>query len=549
MGLIKCIDSDTYNVEDICLNGIVGDRSLEDYGKQFHDDEYSYISVSNKNVLDLGASYGDFAHWCFKNGANSVVSVEANTLVFKHLARNTYVLQTKLKFLALNIAVSQKKNVSFVFKKHGTGAGSIENHTKLKKGHKNRRVITVTGLSAGKLADIYRPDIIKMDIEGEEYNALDSLKDYILEFNPEFAIEFHNGSKMIFDFFKNMSYEVKIIEEKKGKVGLIHCKPLIKKLNTETVQVNSSTNVKEKDLAETYKDKKLIFAISQRNDTKSTDYCIRSILDSLKDQKTKLLIFDNCSTDKIKLLKLFSKYRNNQRIIFVSSQKEISFSETFNTCANFASYLTYDYMYYVNNNAYGFTSGIDSATIKAFQGNNIGIVGHKVSNSESMKTNKQEKLTAGITMPISTEGYAIKLNQFNILGQFNRDLYSYREDVDLVNRMHSFGSTVFLDSSHSFFCKRNEAKDNKLFSSIFYMVRNTFWFDECNGIINYIKFIKLLSRKSFLKAKEFKKSKNSNSVYFICYVGVTCGVVIGTLLKVLASHPSKKALAYKITNS
>ena len=81
-----------------------------------------------------------------KNGANSVVSVEANTLVFKHLARNTFVLQTKLKFLALNVAVSQKRNVSFVFKKHGTGAGSIDNHTKLKKGHKNRRVITVTGI-------------------------------------------------------------------------------------------------------------------------------------------------------------------------------------------------------------------------------------------------------------------------------------------------------------------------------------------------------------------------------------------------------------------
>ena len=38
-----------------------------------------------------------------------------------------------------------------------------------------------------------------MDIEGEEYDV-DSLKDYILAFNPEFAIEFHNGSKMIFDF-------------------------------------------------------------------------------------------------------------------------------------------------------------------------------------------------------------------------------------------------------------------------------------------------------------------------------------------------------------
>ena len=57
-----------------------------------------------------------------------------------------------------------------------------------------------------------------MDIEGEEYNALDSLKDYILAFNPEFAIEFHNGSKMIFDFFKNMSYEIKIIEEKKERL-------------------------------------------------------------------------------------------------------------------------------------------------------------------------------------------------------------------------------------------------------------------------------------------------------------------------------------------
>ena len=354
---------------------------------------------------------------------------------------------------------------------------------------------------------------------------------------------------MIFDFFKNMSYEIKIIEEKEGEVGLIHCKPLIKQLSTKTVHVNTSINEKEKDLAEPYKDKKLIFAISQRNDIKNTDDCIRSILDSLKDQKTKLLIFDNCSTDKIKLLKLFSKYRNNQRLIFVSSQKEISFSETFNTCANFASYLTYDYMYYVNNNSYGFTNGIDSATIKAFQGNNVGIVGHKVSVSESMKTNKQEKLTAGITMPISTEGYAIKLKQFNILGQFNKELNRYREDVDLVNRMHSFGSTVFLDTSHSFFCKRNEVKDDKLFSSIFYMVRNTIWFDKCNGITNYFKFIRLLLRKSFLKAKEFKKSKNSSSIYFICYVGVPCGVVIGTVLRVLTSHPSKKALAYKITDS
>ena len=196
-----------------------------------------------------------------------------------------------------------------------------------------------------------------------------------------------------------------------------------------------------------------------------------------------------------------------------------------------------------------FTSGIDSATIKAFQGENVGIVGHKVSVSETMKTIKQEKLTAGITMPISTEGYAIKLKQFNILGQFSRELDRYREDVDLVNRMHSFGSTVFLDNSHSFFCKKNQAKDNKLFSSIFYMVRNTIWFDSCNGITNYFKIIRLLLRNSFLKAKEFKKSKNSNLAYFICYVGVTCGVVIGTVLRVLALHPSKKAIAYKITDS
>ena len=62
-------------------------------------------------------------------------------------------------------------------------------------------------------------------------------------------------------------------------------------MSTKTVHVNTSINEKEKDLAETYKDKKLIFAISQRNDTKSTDDCIRSILDSLKDQKTKLYLF------------------------------------------------------------------------------------------------------------------------------------------------------------------------------------------------------------------------------------------------------------------
>ena len=159
MKKIHCFDSVTIDAGPIILNGAIGDLSLEHYCQEFIDSEYSFIDPTGKSVLDLGASYGDFANWCHVNGAKSIISIEANPFIFNHLLRNTYELQFRLNFLALNVAIANSAKAKFTFKSHGTGAGSLDIHSKLNSRRKNKKSVTVDCLDLSTILDFYKPKI------------------------------------------------------------------------------------------------------------------------------------------------------------------------------------------------------------------------------------------------------------------------------------------------------------------------------------------------------------------------------------------------------
>jgi precorrin-6B methylase 2 len=156
----------------------------------FLDKDYDlledFLPNSNNIVFDLGAGIGDYALLSSirvdKRG--KVISVEADTQAFELLKKN--VKENNLKnVVPLNLFVSSEREHSIDF---------IVEKLRLK-----------------------RVDLIKMDIEGEEYNALKGAIKTIRKFKPKIIIEIHskNLREKILEFLKNYGYDLVFEKEKK----------------------------------------------------------------------------------------------------------------------------------------------------------------------------------------------------------------------------------------------------------------------------------------------------------------------------------------------
>ena len=127
-------------------HGVIPPPRDEDY-----DHHWNYVSFENKTVLDLGADFGSTPSYFLYRGANQIIAVEGDPSLASKLCDN------------------------FVG---------------------DRRVIP-TELMVTHSSDInsliirYRPDIVKMDIEGAEINLLEC-PDETLRSVKEWLIEAHN---------------------------------------------------------------------------------------------------------------------------------------------------------------------------------------------------------------------------------------------------------------------------------------------------------------------------------------------------------------------
>jgi len=138
---------------------------LEDY-----DDHWNFTSFENKIILDLGADYGSTAYYFLKKGAKKVIAVEDNPKLYELL---------KLNF----------KN--------------------------EQRVITIQTLinNAKQIEDLiikYNPDIVKVDIEGEEINILQvdvkKVKEWLIETHSD------KNYNALYEWFRKNGFNIKTFE-------------------------------------------------------------------------------------------------------------------------------------------------------------------------------------------------------------------------------------------------------------------------------------------------------------------------------------------------
>ena len=202
-------------------NGIKFKHAYGSISDLFDFEEYKFLNVQNKSVLDIGAFIGDSPIYFILKGAKKVYAIEPHPESYKEIIENIKLNNMEDKIIPINIGINYEKDYVSIYKSVLDTQGAL-----LKPENNGIKV------PAGKLSEIidkYNIDaqILKMDCEGCEYNII--LKDYdtIKEFD-EIGFEYHtyNTKIPVIKLLErlNKDFECKFIRGGiNEKLGILHC--------------------------------------------------------------------------------------------------------------------------------------------------------------------------------------------------------------------------------------------------------------------------------------------------------------------------------------
>ena len=85
------------------------------------------------------------------------------------------------------------------------------------------------------------------------------------------------------------------------------------------------------------------------------------------------------------------------------------------------------------------------------------------------------------------------------------NLKIYREDIDLINKAHSFGLRIVLDISKNFLSTKEVPQQESLFFyQFFIVVRNFIWFDNLNNFADVKKILINMYLYTQIRIKNYK---------------------------------------------
>lgn len=196
----------------------------------FLDKEEKYFldfNLTDKIIYDIGSHIGILTIF-FAKSAKFVVAFEPNPETFIKLIKNVH-LNSIENVKILNLGIGNKKDKSIiVMRKYNPGSGSmdkeIQNKITSETGTKNVEVNIDTLDNCFKEYNLPKPDFIKIDIEGLEYDALIGMNEIIKNWKPSLYIEIHGADyqckltniNRIVNYLYKRSYNIYHIES--GKV-------------------------------------------------------------------------------------------------------------------------------------------------------------------------------------------------------------------------------------------------------------------------------------------------------------------------------------------
>jgi len=195
----------------------------------FKDEVYKKLKITDNDiVLDLGANIGAFSLYAnSKHSPQKTYSYEVEPSNFEMLRKNVgnNVLADKINYFNLGVVADNIEKRDLFLDTNCTGC-----HTMLPSLQKQK--ILVQCVNIQDVIEKHNPTVVKMDIEGSEYECLKSIKSFknirelMLEFHSELLVDEENNEKLneVIDILKKSFSVVEDLSPTQfGNTRLIYC--------------------------------------------------------------------------------------------------------------------------------------------------------------------------------------------------------------------------------------------------------------------------------------------------------------------------------------
>jgi len=170
--------------KDLCFEGWVN---------LVYNDEYKLDIKRDDIVYDLGSNHGIFTMYCHYLGANQIFAFEPTPDVCEHF-KSTFKNCDNIKLFQK--AISDTEKITHFFVHPNSVTNSINkfwqdrHHSKI-----DEMMVECVNLeNFVNYNNLTLPTVVKCDIEGEEYNFINSVSDSFLSTINLFLVEFHDNT-------------------------------------------------------------------------------------------------------------------------------------------------------------------------------------------------------------------------------------------------------------------------------------------------------------------------------------------------------------------
>ena len=201
-----------YKGSAIVMHGWVlpGNRDNGNLLDVFINEDYRFLNVKDKDVIDIGASIGDSAIYFAYNGAKKVIALEPYPYSFNFAVRNVKDNNLDEKVILLNAGYG--KDGKLVVDDNLVSNAGMD----LKDSEKGKSIRIYSLKSLLSEFNLNGNLMLKMDCEGCEYNLLNE-EDQILANFSKIQIEYHYGYQRLVDKLRMAGFEVKFTDPTKSR--------------------------------------------------------------------------------------------------------------------------------------------------------------------------------------------------------------------------------------------------------------------------------------------------------------------------------------------
>jgi FkbM family methyltransferase len=185
----------------------------------FYGDLCKNIDTSG-TVIDAGANVGFFTLYCKKHGSKRIYSIEPDPMPFFYLEKN-YGFDPGI-ILLNKVLNDTEQPVSFDICIGASVGSAISKYTN----YENKQSVLVESVTINSILKIEnRINLLKLDIEGAEFDVIEKLTANEFDKIDQMFIEFHSNPKVIESTLINNNYFVEYRNStKEDTVGFIYAK-------------------------------------------------------------------------------------------------------------------------------------------------------------------------------------------------------------------------------------------------------------------------------------------------------------------------------------